>query len=347
MNRESPERELEAMSASEAAAYWHALLLEGPMGQADAAALERWLAAAPAHREAFDRGAHALEIFDDHADAAHLRALRKSALLAGPRRSPRLSWQAVAASVLLAGLAGLAGVHLALQPHPERGADDEAIRPVADHYQTQVGERLEFVLADGTLVTLNTATEVRVEYSGDERVIRLERGQAFFDVARDAARPFSVVGNGTRVTAIGTAFEVRLEDDRFDVALISGSVVVRPPSAADGRPADVVTLTPGQRLVEAAGQPAELREMDARREMRWREGFIELDDEPLAAALAEVNRYTRAPIILADPRLEEFRISGLYRTGRPEGFLDAVSAVLPAGIVRDDGQILLVWAEDS
>src|SRR6202035_2168216 len=103
----------------------------------------------------------------------------------------------------------------------------DAFRPgSAGHYETATGERLAFTLNDGSQVTLDTQSELKVSFSSAERSVRLTRGQAFFEVAKDAKRPFVVEVNNRRFVAVGTAFDVRVDGDQVRVTMVEGTVRV-------------------------------------------------------------------------------------------------------------------------
>lgn len=177
------------------------------------------------------------------------------------------------------------------------------------------GQRLE-VLADGSRMRLNTDTRVRVAFGDGERRVVLEHGQAFFDVAHDAARPFVVVADGAQVRALGTRFDVRHDRDAVQVTLLQGRVQVR---AADG---GEVVLAPGQSVTADRRGVSRPAATDAGAVASWTTGRITFRGVPLRDAVAEVNRYSRQKIVLDAPdAVAGELVSGQFVTGDVESFV--------------------------
>ncbi|EZP49999.1 FecR family protein [Sphingomonas sp. RIT328] len=205
-------------------------------------------------------------------------------------------------------------------------------------YRTDVGQRLAVTLPDGSRLTLNTDSRVRLAYDTVARRLLLDRGQALFEVAKHQGRPFVVVAGGQEVTAHGTEFDVRLESDATQVALIEGKVSVAS-TARTGRPAtamtvdDVLVASPtGVSIRHTPGGAAALAS--------WSEGRLTFADQTLASAVAEMNRYGSQPIRITDPRAAALRISGSFRTGEVAPFIGALTAGFPVTIhERATGEI--------
>lgn len=199
-----------------------------------------------------------------------------------------------------------------------------AVGQLEPSYATEVGgQRLE-QLKDGSRVRLNTDTKIRVRYKGDERRVELLRGEAFFEVAHDAARPFIVETNGTEVRALGTKFDVRRDATAVQVTLVEGRVQVR----ADGHPA-TATLAPNQALTVSASGISTTRPANTDLATGWTTGRLTFRGLPLQAAIQEVNRYSTRKIVLtgAGPVANE-PVSGQFEPGDTGTFLAAVEAVL-------------------
>jgi transmembrane sensor len=128
-------------------------------------------------------------------------------------------------------------------------------------------------------------------------------------------------------------FEVRVDPGRVNVVLIEGSVAVdRTPEATrafESVPLVPTVLKPGEEFSVALGAPQHVGPVDIDRQLLWRDGFVEFDDEPLGAAVAEINRYSSRPITLDDDGVAALHLSGVFSTGAPDGFVDAVGAILP------------------
>lgn len=210
----------------------------------------------------------------------------------------------------------------------------------ADVYGTSLGEQRLVMLADGTRMSLNTSTRVRVDFGPSRRSVSVEGGEALFEVAKDAGRPFVVHAAGTEVTATGTAFLVRLSSSGaaagLDVTLVEGQVVVQGGANSAATLVQPVVMAAGDRL-RVRGNPkgdGPLRPVAAPQMDRppmdqvlaWKRGEAIFDNVLLGDALAEMNRYSAVPIVI-DAALSELRISGQYRTGDNAGFARAVATL--------------------
>lgn len=344
-----------SLSAREMAARWFALQEGGRLTPEQRAQLQRWLEE-PRHAEAYEEARRAWAVFDGAPkDDPHLQALRRAALAAAPERGVLRAMVASTVLLLAAALLWTAwhfGPAYLLRANLRAHATSTAPGgdPVrSSHYATGAHERLDVRLPDGTLVALNAATTVDVAYSGTERLITLSRGQAFFEVAHDAAHPFVVQTPHRRVTALGTQFEVEAASGLFQVTLVEGSVRVdnEPDALASlSAPPTQVVLTPGQALVARLGIEERVIKVDVERRLRWRQGFIEFDNEPLGEAVAEIARYFPEPVVVRDPRVAQLRVSGLFRTTANDEFLSIIKELLPVDVRRRaDGSAEIVWRE--
>ena len=205
-----------------------------------------------------------------------------------------------------------------------------------DRYATRIGEQRKMMLADGSRVILDTDTALTVKFDDGARRVSLDHGQAYFTVAHDAARPFSVDAGGARVLATGTQFDVHRTGDTVDVTLVEGSVRV----SADDRPA--ARLRAGQALTLNGGRVSPIKAVDTAPATAWTRGRIVLDGMTLQDAITAVNRYVDTPVRLEAPGFADARISGTVDTGDARSFAAAVTAVLPLKSQTDsDGSISL------
>ncbi|MCW4461999.1 FecR domain-containing protein [Sphingomonas sp. BT-65] len=341
------------MTADEAAVYWVLRHDREELSAADRAAFAAWLDASEANARAFRKANGVWDVFDQADADPHLTALRQAALATpAPRRrwipalGAGLAASLAAAALLLPGQLGLIdGPHT---PAADVMAGTEA-QPAAARFATAKGERRTVSLPDGTRVTLNTDTAIALAYTPGSRHVRLLRGQALFEVAKDAARPFSVEAAGRRVTALGTVFEVRLDPGRMKVVLIEGRVVVDRAAGGSELPDPAPTLLkPGQALVAELGVPQRVAPVDVGSELMWREGYVSLEDTPLAAAVAEMSRYTAAPIRVLDEETGRMRVSGVFRTGDADRFAGLVRELLPVRVERlADGSVTIARTADT
>lgn len=334
---------LRGLAPDEAAATWIVRVNEGPLGPEDQAEFDAWRAESPANAAAFAKAEAAWKLFDSVPDDPALDALRASALAAGkePRRG---LWAGIGVGIAASLLAAVAlgtdylpfgqkadAPQLAARSVPATAATPEA--PDSGEFATAKGERRTVRLADGSAITLNTDSAIRVGYVADRRLVRLLRGQALFEVAKDPHRPFVVQAGAKQVTALGTIFEVRLLDaDRMRVTLVEGKVVV---DEGEGRPDEAApamvpaVLAPGDALVVSdEARPVRFK-VDTDQQLRWREGFVEFNDATLAEAVAEMNRYAGKQLVIGDPATGRLRVSGVFRTGSPERFAAIVGELLP------------------
>lgn len=207
----------------------------------------------------------------------------------------------------------------------------------ASRYRTDIGEQRKIALHDGSVVTLNTNSEISVRFAKRERRITLARGEAFFDVARDRDRPFIVEAALTQVEVIGTRFSVRREGQAVDVALVSGKVQVGSgPRGSSPR----VMMKPGDRW-RGNGDGGVLDRPSLEPIIAWRQGEVILDRMSLADAIGEMNRYSKIPIRLDAPGKANRRISGVFRIGDSESFAQSAAALHRMRLYRRGDSMIL------
>lgn len=349
---------LELSGIDDAAAVWSETLRESGGDLRVGQAFENWRGASPAHAEAFDRIEAAQRTVQALADTPELLALRHETLARVTVHRQR--WGRVAASALAAScVAALAGTLLlnagSWTRLPDRVYDGmrTALHGGERIYETAVGERLVATLQDGSTITLNTASRALVHFEDGLRKVTLERGQALFEVAKDKSRPFIVTAGDRRVTALGTAFDVRLSDRMFEVTLIEGRVAVEPEAMlapnrtpAPMRAAQRAELKPGQQLVALASRAPIVRTADLKRVTSWRNGRVIFENDPLGSAIDEMNRYARRHVTLADPQLARLKISGAFDTGDTTVFIEALTQYFPIEIRQQtEDTVVLAWRE--
>jgi transmembrane sensor len=196
-----------------------------------------------------------------------------------------------------------------------------------DRYRTPIGGIAQVPLRDGSHITLNTATQLRVELTPRERHVRLDDGEAFFEVAHDPSRPFVVQAGNKRVIAVGTQFSVRRTGDDIRVVVTEGKVRIEGPtampSASHEGAAGEVFVTPGG--IASAGDEGIVVQKrglaEAEQDLSWRQGYLTFHDTSLADAVAEFNRYNLHQITIQDPSIAAIRISGTFRALNYEAFV--------------------------
>ena len=204
-----------------------------------------------------------------------------------------------------------------------------------ERYRTGVGEIRRVPLADGSTAAINTTSVVEVAMTQRRRVVRLARGEAWFQVAKNPERPFLVEAGRVRVQAVGTAFAVRRQMGGADVLVTEGVVEAWSVGAETRR----VRIAAGDKVFVAddaavAPQTASAEEVD--RTLAWRSGKIDLAGETLQDAVDEFNRYNARKLRITDPRLADDRFYGVFRTDDPAGFASAVSQILGAEVSFQD-----------
>jgi len=201
-------------------------------------------------------------------------------------------------------------------------------------YATGLGEIRQVPLEDGSLATINTASRIEVNFKPDLRLISLEEGEAWFKVAKNAARPFMVRAGDVWVRAVGTAFSVRRDPQGAEVIVTEG--VVQTWSESDS--ARKLLVGGGGRALVGRTQLAELAPDPAKadRDLAWREGKIELVDETLADAVGEFNRYNQRKILLRDSNVASEQVDGVFSANDPESFALAVHSLLDVPVDMSD-----------
>jgi transmembrane sensor len=276
----------------------------------DQEALDVWLARSPGHMVAYLR-----------AEAAWRRADRLSAF--GPATQEAPAPQRLFTPLLLKlaaafGLIAMLGI----------GATAMFARPHERMFSTPIGGRETINFADGSQIELNTNTVLRARMTTEERVVWLDKGEAFFRIKHDAAHPFVVMVGDHRVTDLGTKFTVRRESGKMEVAVVEGRVTFdRPDAPARSQvallmPGDIATATPrGMRIVRAT-------EKELSNDLAWRRGLLVFDKTTLASAAAQFNRYNRIKLVIADSYAAKVTIDGTFQAGNIGDFTRLVQTVL-------------------
>ena len=318
------------------ASFWQTHLVEHDLESSPG--FEEWLAANPENLAAWDRVQTGWSIVGEQASSSELLQLRGDALRraqrAGrPRWVPTRQVMMMASCLLVLMVTGLGGVAWWSSRQPT--------------YETASGERRTITLDDGSRVSLDASSRLDVRYTKERRRLVLRAGQARFDVAHNALRPFMVEARGHTVIATGTAFNIDLLGPTELVTLIEGRIVItssqgakplvafQRPSAAD------ITLTPGK---QAAFGPASsmVATVDLKRTGAWEAGMLDFDNEPLASVATRINHYADRPIVIS-PSAANLKISGVFKTGDTATFVDAVSRYLPVS-ATDRGNDIVIAA---
>jgi len=312
----------------EEAAAWFAKRRDGVCNEE--AAFEAWRGRSDAHVRAYAEIERLWEQWRQLRNSVRMREMTAAAIEAAARRQRQASgrrWWPLLAAASLAAIAVLGGIRLLPQ----------VMHASAVTYSTGVGEQRTEQLPDGTRIVLNTGTEMQVRYDRNRREVRLQHGEAMFDVVHDAKRPFIITAAGGRITDLGTKFLVRDEDGTALVTLLQGRVEV-------ATEADTKQLVPGEQAHYGANVAGvRVRQVDTTIVTSWMYGRLDFTDWPLDKVVAEVNRYSAVKLHLGDTRLADLHVGGSLRTGDNSEIADALSAALPLRVAsRDANEIVLM-----
>jgi transmembrane sensor len=334
-SRLSDDQKMPAHDIEAEAAEW-LIRLEEDGSAATRAAFDTWVAEDPRNQAAFLR----LEKTWNRADV--LRKLRpldgvvdeqvldkfgvptpifdKPAEAPAPKRQK--VWMAIAVSLLAVVIGAVIWI--------------EVVRSGWQVYKTEFGGFQRIALADGSTAMLNTDSEIRVRLSSSRREIVLERGEALFSVAHDIRRPFDVTAGDTVVRAVGTAFSVRLRDQKqVDVIVTEGRVAIDPPDDSldsklpqkEAMPT-LSTLAAGETVTVKAHRMhvQKIADEDVSRRLAWTQGRLWFDRVTLAEAITEFNRYNRKQLIIDDPSIATLRIGGAFDATDLDSFVAALQS---------------------
>lgn len=271
------------------------------------------------------------------------------------RQRRKFLYPAIAASLAVIVVAGWLLVHRSAEL--SIAMEDRAIASVASSYETEIGERSTVRLPDQSVLTLNTNSLVAMTYDAKQRVLVLERGEMSIEVAHDPRRPFSVIAGQKVVRAVGTAFNVQIVDEgQVELIVTEGTVVVvddieRRGQAAAADPLPTIgttprTVTKGERVLLGVDQETISKVSDSAlsAELSWRQGSLIFRGETLAVAIAEVSRYTPVKFEIADERLKQLRIGGMFKAGDVDGLLATLKENFNIDSERPDAQRVLLKA---
>jgi transmembrane sensor len=296
------------------------------VGDADASArarFDQWLRASPEHIRAYMEIARTYvelpalasnQRIDVDALIASARSdvnvLQLREAVTAPAAAPRLPpprWKlALAASMLVAAV----GVSTFLWISAHRFLT----------YTTEIGENRQITLADGSTVDLNARSRLRVEFSKGERDVELLDGQALFEVTHDAARPFVVRSGGAVVRAVGTRFDVYRGSAGTTVTVVEGRVAVGDTVFAPDAP-DATLVSAGEQVTVTAQAITKPKHADVAAATAWMQHRLIFDGTPLSEVVENFNRYNARQLIIEDPALADFHVSGVYTSTDPSSLI--------------------------
>jgi transmembrane sensor len=308
------------------AMVWFSRQRTGGLSAKEQALFQAWQAKSPAHRQAY-QDVQALWDDTDFNRALKLTGLKRKPVEANPFRSrardkpKRVKW-------LSLGVAASFALCVVLL--------DPITRLQADYY-TPVGSKQAITLADGSFVTLNTDTAIKVAFSGNERRIRLIGGEAYFDVRHLDNQPFIVEADATETRVVGTQFMVRTTQDEEKITVIKGLVNVSNTSQRQS-----VLLHPDQQVSNSASGLSPVRQLDGSQEAFWLNGRLSLQDVPLGQAVKELARYLPGMVVITGNSLKAYRISGRFNITQPQHALATLERTLPITVTTIGGWLTVI-----
>jgi transmembrane sensor len=333
MDTHDTRRQIEARSIGEQAAEW--LLALEDAGDRQREAFTAWMLESPLHVEAFLRAA-SMDTLLNRIDPGKSIPVDRTVVLGGPdiaptahplpsirgRRTnkPVLKYWAAAACVALVFSAALTfgwlpGMH-------------------SGEFATDVGEQRILELDDGSVLYMNTASQVQVKFSDTERRIDLTQGEAMFRVQRDPSRPFRVYTGTAVIQALGTQFNVHREQKGSVVAVLEGVVQIT-------RGKQTLRLAAGQQTRIDNGEMATVIPADSSRIGAWRQRRLIFVNEPLSSIAAEFNRYNRTPQIRIEGSIGERRYAAAFDADDPESLLTVLEKDQSVRIERRVGELVI------
>jgi transmembrane sensor len=337
------------------AAEWFVTCRSGALDEAERRKFDAWLRQSPQHLSAYVElaaiwdegpGLDAERRYDTDTLIAEARADRSNVTelitSAGARNSSAASWSVrwLAASIAMFAVGLATVVYLYMFRDPT--------------YVTHVGEQRSIALPDGSTMELNSRSKVRVHYSEHERALELIEGQALFRVAKNASRPFIVTSGDTRVRAVGTQFDVNKKREGTVVTVVEGKVSVQtnvPDARIDPLAVEVTAAMPqmlvaGEQLTvtETAAQP--IKRPDVTHAIAWTQRQLVFEAATLTEVAEEFNRYNQRQLIVQDPKLYDFHISGVFASTDPDALLQFLRERAGVQIVETEGAIYLTKKRD-
>lgn len=289
-------------TTSDEALAWVARLRADNVSDADIDGFALWLGSDQEHVQAMDA---ALELWDDLASVRHLAVATTAEPTPTRPAANNASWwgaAAVAASVCLAFL---------LWPLFKAGDMEPQF------YQTAMGERRTIVLPDDSRLTLNTHSKIKVVYASDQRQLGLLRGEAYFEVASDADRPFHVDAGQARVTALGTAFNIRRASGQAEITVTEGVVRVTETASPGNRAPAIEILRANESLLASAAGFSAAALPDVSDRLAWQRGELVAHEMRLPVLAAELERYHDINILIADADVAAMTVSGVFLLDQP------------------------------
>ncbi|PCI54621.1 MAG: hypothetical protein COB36_09700 [Alphaproteobacteria bacterium] len=344
-NQEGVSMDLENLQKQ--ASDWLVLMESSDCKNSDRKNFQKWLAEKPRHREIYDEISsisHNVDILSGVYKAVpealpdELNQLIQSR--GNPDKNTKIPFlkkiTAIAAVLLVSFIAFTGGNSL--------------MRLGDNHFVTDYDGTRLITLADGSEIQLNTDTDIVVTYTDTQRHITLNKGEAYFTVAKDNNRPFVVATQQGNVRAVGTAFNINQRTAIVDVTVLEGIVEIQPQKSPSGQ-ADLTQnkLIFGQRirLDSVSNAIQAMDEESLRKTTAWKNDTLYFDGMKLSEIVAELNHYTSSKIIIVDASVGNIEGGGIFNTKQVDGYLNAMETALPITIVQLTPLVTLIFEKDQ
>ena len=308
----------------------------------DLTRFDRWRESDPENAAAYRRVRATWSAFGSYGSAPEIMAARHQVLEEVARQGPGRRWAwGRGERMRWAWVAGVAAVAIGLAVVASVWWQSSTVL-----YATGPLERRMLTLADGSVVTLDVNTRMRVSYRRRARLISLEQGQACFDVAKDPSRPFRIQSGDETIVALGTQLNVDVFGHDLLVSMIEGHVAVYD-RRHEGRSAARIDLRTGEALrVSQDGQETLFHQINIDHVTAWLNGHLVFDNESLLSAAERVGRYTAQRIEVA-PSVAPIQINGIFNVGDANAFVEAVTSYFPVRAVRADTSTVYLVARNT
>ncbi len=330
---------------------WIAQLETGDLTSEDLLAFKEWMGRSPAHRKAIRRLAHLsndMNVLTEMAEPLKNAAKAYRSIKGNTRRWFKMPHAIGVSLVALMMFSILFFVN-------QTGYVENTPLMIA----TEVGVHREFKLSDGSTVMLNTNSELEVDFNAERRKVRLLKGEAYFQVAHNAKRPFIVYTGNQSVRAVGTAFLVRNIMKKIEVAVTEGRIEFTSPSVLtknvslnaqhdSSYPSENLTskvyLDAGEYLVSQRNTPKEVESIsiaELQRKLSWRNGMLDFSNTPLSEVIEDLNRYSSLNIVIADSELNNLKFGGMFRVNEMNSLFEALETTFNINVNYDKNSIHL------
>jgi transmembrane sensor len=326
------------------AAHWYARLQAPDCTEHDRVAFKTWLSGSSEREQAYRSVIDAASLVSNQLSAdPRMRAMLSEAMQ-DPDASVATRVSGLASGIGRLRYAAAIVMFLGIAAFFTLNRDQAFDASPTQNFVNNELSKQRIELSDGSIVYLDVGAKLSVDMSKQERRLTLETGRAFFEVAHDKSRPFSVSKEGTSVVALGTRFQVDVLPDNqmVNVTLAEGSVAVTSSNETDEWRE---VLVPGQQLlIDNLLHRRQLLKVKTDAVTSWSTGFLAFDGVPLQKVLEEINRYSKVKVVLGDNSLAETPIAGNFIAGgNTSDFVETLTTVLPLRSARTGANEIVLF----